>query len=246
MLKTEKLTRKFGALIACNEMSLEIPKGEIHAVIGPNGAGKTTFMDLIVNRTTPTSGKVYFDGEDITGMRPEKIVYKGMCKCFQITKLFMNLTAFENMRIALIAYHKNVYDIVGKKDSYLRDEAMTILKEVGIDHLADETVAFLSYGDQRRLEVAATLAMKPKFLMLDEPTAGVARAEGYAIMKMVRDLAREENLTVLFIEHDMEIVFNYADRISVMNNGVHVATDTPEMIRQNEFVKKAYLGGMEE
>lgn len=245
MLKTEKLTRSFGALIACNEVSLEIPRGEIHVLIGPNGAGKTTFMDTVVHRVLPSSGKVFFDGEDITGSSPELLPRKGMCKCFQITKLFMNLTAFENVRIALISHMGKTFDFLPKSRNYLRAEVEAILESVGIAHLIDDTVAYLSYGDQRRLEVATTLAMQPKFLMLDEPTAGVARAEGYAIMDMVYRLAKDEGLTVLFIEHDMNIVFNYSDRISVMNNGVKIATDTPENIRQNEFVKTAYLGGME-
>ncbi len=245
MLKAEKVTRKFGELVAVNEVSLEIPKGEIHALIGSNGAGKTTFMDTVVHRVMPTSGKIWFDGEDITGISPELLPRKGMCKCFQITKLFMKLTVFENVRIALISRRGSTYDFFPKKQDWLREEVAQILENVGILHLIDQTVAFLSYGDQRRVEVATTLAMNPKFLMLDEPTAGVARAEGYAIMDMVYKLAKEEGLTVLYIEHDMDIVFNYADHISVMHNGVKLATDIPSEIRQNDFVKNAYLGGLE-
>ena len=243
MLKAEKVTRKFGELVAVNEVSLEIPKGEVHALIGSNGAGKTTFMDTVVHRVAPTSGKIWFDGEDITRISPELLPRKGMCKCFQITKLFMRLTVFENVRIALISKNRSTFDFLPKSQKWLRAEVEQILENVGIAHLIDQTVAYLSYGDQRRGEVATTLAMAPKFLMLDEPTAGVARAEGYAIMEMVYKLARDEGLTVLYIEHDMDIVFNYADRISVMHNGVKLATDTPDMIRQNEFVKDAYLGG---
>lgn len=245
MLKAEKVVKKFGELVAVNEVSLEIPRGEIHALIGSNGAGKTTFMDTVVHRLTPTSGKLWFDGEDITDIRPEFLPRKGMCKCFQITKLFMKLTVFENVRIALISRNRKVFDFFPKNRNYLREEAALILESVGILHLIDETVAYLSYGDQRRVEVATALAMSPKFLLLDEPTAGVARAEGYAIMDMVEGLAKEEGLTVLFIEHDMDIVFNYPDRISVMHNGVKLATDTPERIRQNDFVRNAYLGGLE-
>ncbi|HWR30063.1 MAG TPA: ABC transporter ATP-binding protein, partial [Negativicutes bacterium] len=215
----------------------------IHAVIGPNGAGKTTYMDLIVNRIAPSSGKVFFYGNDITNKQPYDIANLGICKCFQISKLFMQLTCLENIRIALIHRHGRTFDFLPKASDYLRDEVEAVLVSVGIGHLIDDTAAYLSYGDQRRLEIAITLAMEPKLLMLDEPTAGVSRAEGYAIMDMVRGLVHEKKITVVFIEHDMDIIFNYATRISVMNQGRLIATDTPEMIRQNEFVKEAYFGG---
>ena len=153
------------------------------------------------------------------------------------------MTCFENIQIALLKKHKKVYDFVPKRAGYLKDEVMQVLDIVGMQHNAYETAALLSYGDQRRLEIAITLAMEPKLLMLDEPTAGVARAEGYEIMKMIRKLAQERHITVVFIEHDMEIVFNYSDRISVLDHGTLIATDTPENIRQNDFVQQAYFGG---
>ena len=153
------------------------------------------------------------------------------------------MTCFENIQIALLKKHKKVYDFVPKRADYLKDEVMQVLDIVGMQHNAYETAALLSYGDQRRLEIAITLAMEPKLLMLDEPTAGVARAEGYEIMKMIRKLAQERHITVVFIEHDMEIVFNYSDRISVLDHGTLIATDTPENIRQNDFVQQAYFGG---
>jgi branched-chain amino acid transport system ATP-binding protein len=243
ILKTEKLSRHFGALLACNEVSLEITEGEIHAIIGPNGAGKTTFMDLIINRTTPSGGRVYFYGKDITSRQPYHIVNMGICKCFQISRLFMNLSCFENVRIALIKCSGKTFDFLPKPDDYLRVEAKAVLSQVGIDRLIDETAAYLSYGDQRRLEIAITLAMKPRLLMLDEPTAGISRTEGYSIMDMVRGMVKGTGITVMFIEHDMDIIFNYADRISVMNLGRLIATDKPEKIRRNEFVREAYFGG---
>lgn len=243
VLRTEKLTKKFGTLVAVNDVSLEIFDGEVHAIIGPNGAGKTTFMDNVINRTTPTSGRVFFEGKEITKLPPYRIVEHGISKCFQISKLFTNQTCVENVRVALIVKHGKVFDFMPKSPDYLRDEAIEILKMVGIEHLADNTAAYLSYGDQRRLEIALALALKPKLLLLDEPTAGVSRTEGYAIMDMILSLVKEEHITVIFIEHDMDIIFNYADRISVMNHGTLVATDTPENIRKNEFVKQAYLGG---
>ncbi len=243
ILRTEHLIRDFGALRATNDVSLDIYDGEVHAIIGPNGAGKSTLMDLIVNRTPPNSGKVYFEGKDITHVAPYKIANMGLCKCFQISKLFSKLTCFENIQIALIKKHGKVYDFAPKRSDYLGDEVMQVLSSVGMQDNADETAALLSYGDQRRLEIAITLAMEPKLLMLDEPTAGVARAEGYRIMEMIRDLAAQRGFTVVFIEHDMQIVFNYSDRISVLDHGALIATNTPELIHENEFVQSAYFGG---
>lgn len=243
VLKTEKLTKNFGALKAVNEVDLDIKRGEIRAIIGPNGAGKSTLMDLIVNRTLSSSGKVLLRGQDITHKKPFKIANMGLCKCFQISRLFSGLTCFENVQIALIKKHGKVYCFRPQRPDYLSDEVMELLDSVGISGQAKEKAAFLSYGDQRRLEIAITLALSPQVLFLDEPTAGVARAEGYALMSMVRDLAVKRDMTLLFIEHDMDIVFNYADQISVMEHGRLIATDVPSQIRENEFVKQAYLGG---
>lgn len=243
ILRTEHLVRYFGALKATDDVSLSILDGEVHAIIGPNGAGKSTLMDLIVNRTTPNEGRVFFQDREITKKPPYQIANMGLCKCFQISKLFARLSCFENIQIALIKKHGKVFDMRPKRADYLGDEVMAVLEGVGMAHNAQETAALLSYGDQRRLEIAITLAMEPKLLMLDEPTAGVARAEGYEIMKMIRSLAAERGFTVAFIEHDMDIVFNYSDRISVLDHGQLIATDTPERIRQNDFVQNAYFGG---
>lgn len=243
ILRTEHLVKNFGALRATDDVSLEIAEGEVHAIIGPNGAGKSTLMDEIVNRTHPNAGKVYFQGKEITNTPPHAIANMGLCKCFQISKLFSQLTCFENIQIALLKKHRKVYDFLPKRSDYLKDEVLQVLQIVGMQDKAGETAALLSYGDQRRLEIAITMALEPKLLMLDEPTAGVARAEGYEIMKMIRTLARERHMTVVFIEHDMEIVFHYADRISVLDHGALIATDTPERIRSNDFVQKAYFGG---
>ena len=243
ILKTEHLNRYFGALKATDDVSLNILNGDIHAIIGPNGAGKSTLMDLIVNRTRPNSGRTFFNGQEITGMAPYKIANLGLCKCFQISKLFSNLSCFENIQIALIKKHGKVFDMHARRSDYLGDEVMEILKSVGMEKNSKETAALLSYGDQRRLEIAITLALNPKLLMLDEPTAGVARAEGYAIMEMICDLAHKQGITVVFIEHDMKIVFSYSDKISVLDHGKLLATDVPDKIHENEFVQKAYFGG---
>ena len=242
-LRVEHMVKSFGSLVAVNDVSLEVPDCQIRAIIGPNGAGKSTLLDLITNRTKPTSGRVFFQGEKITGLAPEKIVRKGMCKCFQISKLFTNLTVFENVQIARINKVGKCYHLLPVPRNYLKEEVEECLSFVGMADKINETAGYLSYGDQRRLEIAITLAMEPTLLMLDEPTAGVARAEGYEIMKMVRNLAASRHMTMLFIEHDMDIVFNYSDQITVLKNGTLVATGTPEEIKKNSFVQEAYLGG---
>ncbi len=242
-VKTENLCKSFGAVQAVRDVSLTVEEGQMQAIIGPNGAGKTTCMDLIVNKTPLSSGKVFLFGEDITGMKPYKIAKRGLNKCFQISQLFPALTCCQNVQIALIQKLGKTFGLRPVPKDYLRDECAAELARVGMEHLLDETAAYLSYGDQRRLEIAITLALEPKVLLLDEPTAGVARAEGYSIMDMVRRLNQEEGYTILFIEHDMNIVFNYSDIISVMDHGQLVASDTPARIKENEFVKQAYLGG---
>ena len=229
--------------IAVKDVTLSVPQGQVRAVIGPNGAGKTTLMDLICNRTPPTSGSVYFEGNDITGMAPDRIVRKGMCKCFQITKIFTNLTVYENVQIARINMNKKLFSFLAVKDSYLKDEVRHFLSLVGLEEKMNEVAGFLSYGDQRRLDIAIALAMEPKLLVLDEPAAGVAREEAYTLMELIRNLGVKQNVTLVFIEHDMDIVFNYAEMISVMSNGELLASGTPDEIRKNTFVQDAYLGG---
>ena len=243
ILRTENLCKNFGALKATDNVNFSIKKGEIRAVIGPNGAGKSTLMDVILNRTPASSGEVYFKDHKITHVPPYKIANLGLYKCFQISQLFPALTVFQNVQIALIKKHGKIFSMLPRKADFLRKEAEEILALVGMDKHMDEQARFLSYGDQRRLEIAITLAMDPELLILDEPTSGVARAEGYELMEMARNLARAKNITIIFIEHDMDIVFKYADQISILDHGCIIATDTPERIHENEFVQQAYVGG---
>lgn len=243
ILKTENLCRNFGALQATDHVNLSIERGEIRAIIGPNGAGKSTLMDVMLNRTPASSGEVYFKGKRITKVPPYEIANMGLYKCFQISQLFSTLSVFHNVQLALIKKHKKVNSFLPQKEDFLWDEARQVLSLVGLENHMDEIAQFMSYGDQRRLEIAITLAMEPELLILDEPTSGVARAEGYQLMEMARELAHKNNITVIFIEHDMDIVFKYADQISILDHGVIIATDTPDRIRQNEFVQQAYTGG---
>ena len=161
ILKVEHLNRYFGALHATKDVSFEVPEGQVRAIIGPNGAGKSTLMDLITNSTTPSSGKVIFRGEDITGLAPNKIVHKGMTKCFQISKLFNNLTVYENVQIARIEMNKKTFSILPVRDAYLKKEVVTYLQLVGLEDKMNDVAAYLSYGDQRRLDIAIALAMDP-------------------------------------------------------------------------------------
>ena len=246
ILKVEHLNRFFGALHATKDVSFVVPEGQIRAIIGPNGAGKSTLMDLITNRTTPSSGKVIFCGEDITGMKPNKIVHKGMTKCFQISKLFNKLTVYENVQIARIEMRRKTFSVLPVADTFLKQDVIDYLSLVGLQDKMGEVAEFLSYGDQRRLDIAIALAMDPKLLILDEPAAGVAREEAYTLMQLIRDLAKKRNMTIIFIEHDMDIVFNYADEISVLRDGELIATGTPDEIKNNAFVQEAYLGGDDE
>lgn len=245
-VRTEELTKCFGSLVAVDHVSLEIPEKQIRAIIGPNGAGKSTLMDLISNRTLPTSGKVFLNDEDITGLPPYVISRKGLGKCFQISKLFTNLTAVENIQISIIAREKQMYNLLGwkigpGKGAYY-DEAVAVMESIGIADKRNDIAGYMSYGDQRRLEIGITLAQNPNIIMLDEPTAGVARSEGYKLMDLCRQLARDRELTIVFIEHDMDIVFNYAEEISVMSHGKLIASGTPEEIKNDPFVQQSYLG----
>jgi branched-chain amino acid transport system ATP-binding protein len=242
ILRTVGLSKDFGSLRAVNNVSLEIKDGQMRAIIGPNGAGKTTLLDLITNRTRPTSGQVYFKEKDITYLPPYAIVKLGIGKCFQISKLFPELTVFENIQIACISKAGKVYKMYLPGSDAMHDEARQIINSIGLTSLADASAGYLSYGDQRRLEIGITLALQPTLLLLDEPTAGISHAEGDEVMKLVKRLAAERALTIVFIEHDMNVVFNYAEEITVMHQGAIIATGVPEAIKNNKQVQSCYLG----
>lgn len=243
ILRTEKLTRDFGSLRAVNEVDFSVTKGEIRCVIGPNGAGKSTFMDLIINKTPPSSGQVFFKEENITHMVPHLIARKGIGRCFQISKFFPELTVFENIQIPCINKDGKTFQMFKDCRGNYKERVESLLESVGIQDRKNSIAGQISYGDQRRLEIAITLACDPTILMMDEPTSGVARKEGYGLMDLAVKLAKGRNMTVVFIEHDMDIIFNYADNISVLHHGQLIATGRPQEIRENEIVQVSYLGG---
>jgi branched-chain amino acid transport system ATP-binding protein len=240
VLRTEGLTIRFGGLMALGDVNFEIQRGEIRAIIGPNGAGKSTFFNCLTGVLRPTSGRILFNGEDITGLSPDRISQKGIARSYQITNILPNATTLENVRIAaqsrrhgwnMLKHHSAFKDIIEKSES--------VLQSVGLAAKADELAANLSHGEQRNLEIGVALATEPQLLCLDEPTAGMSAAETHNTMALVRRIA--ENLTILIVEHDMHVVMGLAHRITVLHYGRVLAEGTPTEIQQNPRVLEVYL-----
>ncbi|TIQ29802.1 MAG: ABC transporter ATP-binding protein [Mesorhizobium sp.] len=235
LLTTKGLSRHFGGLRAVDGVDFALIPGEIRAIIGPNGAGKTTFVSLLSGRIRPSAGMIVFDGADITTMPAYKRVRLGVAYTFQITSVFANLTAFDNVALPV---QRTLTD--GRSKGQVRAGVMAALKHTGLADRAGTLAAHLSYGHQRLLEVAMGLALKPRLLILDEPTQGLADSEIDNFIKLVREIAKDA--TVLLIEHNMPVVMQLADRITVFNSGKILAEGTPEQIRANAAVQDAYLG----
>jgi branched-chain amino acid transport system ATP-binding protein len=240
ILRTERLTVRFGGLTALDNVNFEIKRGEIRAIIGPNGAGKSTFFNCLTGVLRPTSGRIMFNGEDITGLPSNRISQKGIARSYQITNILPNATTLENVRIAaqsrrhgwsMLTHHGAFRDIIEKAES--------VLDSVGLAAKAEELASNLSHGEQRNLEIGIALATEPQLLCLDEPTAGMSTAETHGTMALVRRIA--ENLTILIVEHDMQVVMGLAQRITVMHYGRVLAEGTPAEIQQNPRVLEVYL-----
>ena len=244
LLRVEKVSKHFGSLIAVNDVSMTVEPGELRAVIGPNGAGKTTFFNLISGFLTPTSGRIMFDGEDVTHLLPARRVWRGMARTFQITEVFPELTVRENLRIAVevaSGYRLRVWQSQDA-DGEVKARVVDLLEMSGLTEKADRLVGELAHGDQRATEIMMALALKPRLLLLDEPTAGMGDQETYDITQLIRRLHRDQKLTIVLIEHDMRVVFHLADRIMVLDQGKFLAEGTPQEIAANEAVQAAYLG----
>jgi branched-chain amino acid transport system ATP-binding protein len=240
ILLTEDLSIRFGGLQALDHVDFVLAEGEIRAIIGPNGAGKSTFFNCLTGVLRPSSGRILFAGEDITGLSPDRISRKGIARSYQITNILPNATVFENVRIAaqsrrhgwnLFAHHLAFRDIAAKADA--------VLAAVGLQDKADALAANLSHGEQRNLEIGVALATEPRLLCLDEPTAGMSAAETHGTMELVRQIAR--GLTILIVEHDMQVVMELAQRITVFHYGAVLAEGTPAEIRANSRVQEVYL-----
>ena len=243
MLKIQNLTKSFNGFVATNGVDLTIAESERHAIIGPNGAGKSTLFNLITGHLRPDSGTVNYRGEDITGMKPHTIVRKGVSRSFQHTNVYPKLTVFENMQAALIAHHRMEYRFFTLAKRLFRDEALELLTAVGMAEDADRVAGTLAYGRQKQLELAVGLASEPNFLLLDEPTAGMSGQETRQAIDLIARITEQRKLTLLFTEHDMEVVFRIADRISVLYFGKILCTGTPDEVRADPEVKRVYLGG---
>ena len=239
LLTTRGLSRRFGGLKAVDGVDFAVMPGEIRAIIGPNGAGKTTFVGLICGRVEPTSGMIVFDGSDITNMPPHLRVRRGIAYTFQITSVFANLTAYDNVALPV---QRTLTD--GRRQGAVHSGVMSALQRVGLAGREQTIAGALSYGHQRLLEVAMGLALRPRLLILDEPTQGLSDGEIENFIGLVRDIAREA--TVLLIEHNMPVVMELADRITVLDAGRTLAEGTPEQIRANADVQHAYLGTPED
>jgi branched-chain amino acid transport system ATP-binding protein len=239
-LRTKDLTVRFGGLTALNQVNFAVGRDEIRAIIGPNGAGKSTFFNCLTGVLRPSSGHILFDGAEITGLSPDRVSHKGIARSYQITNILPNATTLENVRIAaqsrrhgwsLLAHHRAYRDIIAKAEA--------ILEAVGLLSKANELAANLSHGEQRNLEVGIALATEPQLLCLDEPTAGMSAAETQDTMALVRSIAK--NLTILIVEHDMQVVMELAHRITVLHYGEILAEGTPAEIQQNPRVLEVYL-----
>jgi len=247
LLECKGLVRHFGALVAVDNVDMTVEPGEIRAVIGPNGAGKSTVFNLITSVHRPTAGQVIFAGEDITGLPVYEIAQKGIARTFQLCHIFPALTARENVRIAAQARDARRWRFIGggpvlSRSKGVADEA---LEHMRLTRFADVPASMLSHGDQRLLEVAMAIAQQPRLLMLDEPTQGLSLEETDRAVRILKDMLKGGNLSVLLVEHDMEVVFKLADNITVLHRGRVIADGSPATVRANTKVRSAYLGGTE-
>lgn len=243
VLHVNSLSKSFGGIQAVSDVSFDVGKGELLALIGPNGAGKTTCFNMLMGQLKPSSGQVFLNGEDITGMAPRKVWRKGVGRTFQITGTYPSMTVIENIQMALISHHKRLFSIKPYATRLYRDEAMSLLELVGMPGQADRASAILAYGDLKRLELAIALCHEPTLLLMDEPTAGMAPRERINLMKLTADIVSDRNISVLFTEHDMDVVFAHAHRVMVLNRGELIANGSVQDIRDNSTVQDVYLGG---
>ena len=242
MLKVDSLFKSFGALLASDNLSFQVKKGDIHAIIGPNGAGKTTLIGQLTGEIESDSGSILFDGKNISGVPVHLRSAHGLARSFQITNIFHDLTTWDNVALAVQAHagHSFHFWKNASKERELRQPALEFLGIVGLEKRAGFIAGLLSHGEHRQLEIAMALATNPKMLLLDEPMAGMGPKESLAMVDILIKL--KHKLTILLIEHDMDVVFTLADRITVLVNGRGIATDTPDAIRKNPEVIAAYLG----
>jgi branched-chain amino acid transport system ATP-binding protein len=244
LLEVENVSRHFGSLVAVRNVSMSVEDGELRAVIGPNGAGKTTFFNLISGFLAPTAGRILFDQQNITNLLPARRVWRGIARTFQVTEIFPELTVRENLRIAVeVAAGYRLRPWISRHaDAEISTRVTDLSDKGGLADREDRSVGELSHGDQRATEIMMALALNPRLLLLDEPTAGMGDQETYNITRLIRQLHQDHKLSIVLIEHDMRVVFHLADRIMVLAEGMMLAEGTPQEIAVNEAVQAAYLG----
>ena len=241
LLRTEKLSRAYGSLLAVDGVDMAVRRGELRSIIGPNGAGKTTFFRLISGEVMPTAGRIWFRGREVTGMPQHAVARLGIGKSYQITNVFPHLSVLENVRVA-VQGHTRSFDFWSRADRLVdvRARALGLLQTMGLSGKAEMLAAHLSHGEKRHLEIGIALASDPALLLLDEPTAGMSPEETDETMVLIRELARGR--TVVLVEHKMKLVMGISDRVTVLHQGAVLADGTPEEIRANRVVQETYLG----
>jgi branched-chain amino acid transport system ATP-binding protein len=241
-LSVSHLRKAYGGVLALRDLSFDIVGGELVALIGPNGAGKTTCFNVLNGQLAADSGEVRLDGTSLAGRAPHEVARLGVGRTFQVAALFGSMSVRENVQVALLSHHRQQLDALGAARRRHVSEADRLLERVGLRDEAARACGLLAYGELKRLELAVALAQAPRVLLMDEPTAGMAPAERGALMALAADLARRENIAVLFTEHDMDVVFGFASRILVLHLGELIAQGPPEALRRDERVRAVYLG----
>ena len=243
VLETRGLSRSFGAIKAVDNVSFSLAKGELLAMIGPNGAGKSTCFNMLMGQLSPSAGEVFLNGKNIVGLKPRQIWRRGVGRTFPITSTYSSMTVIENVQMALVSHHGKTFSIWPFATDLYRDEALGFLTLVDMQAQADRHCAVLAYGDLKRLELAIALCHTPTLLLMDEPTAGMAPKERIALMQLTADIVQDRGVSVLFTEHDMDVVFAHAHRVMVLNRGQLIADGSVEAIRNDRKVQEIYLGG---
>ena len=242
IFETQHLTKKFGGLTATSDVSFQIEEGELVSIIGPNGAGKTTLFNLLTGHIKPDAGKVYFQGREITGLPPHTISRMGIGRSFQRLNIFPRLTTFENVQVAVFSAQGKSHQLFARAKKMVREETDAILESVGLLDKKDIKGGLLAHGDQKRLELGIALSVHPTLLLLDEPTQGMSPQETVETTALIRKLVKERGLTLIFVEHDMSVVFGISDNIRVLHQGRIIFSGKPEEVKRNEEVQRIYLG----
>ncbi|MBI1205904.1 MAG: ATP-binding cassette domain-containing protein [Azospirillum sp.] len=242
LLVVEGLSKRFGAMVAVDRVGFTLAAGEMLALIGPNGAGKTTCFNLLNGQLRPDAGRVTLEGVSLVGLTPRRIWRLGVGRTFQVPAAFASMTACENLQVVLLSHHRRAFRVWRSTRSWYAADALALLERVGVAHVADQRCGTLAYGDLKRVELALALAGRPRLLLMDEPTAGMAPADRQALIALTRALVRERGLAAVFIEHDMDVVFGHADRIIVLDHGRILADGSPAAVRDDAQVRAVYLG----